>query len=252
MLPLFLALGVMGDYIPTRVERDLPAISSAVGQVDTGIKNYDEAVKSFNGDPTQLNSAAQSLVNTLNSATTLVQQSSNLTVNDAATLQGSITNLGTDGSTLITDLDSKKPAIQAAGQCANVLQQTTDISNATNNLVNAVVAKLPESVQSVGSQVASAISQILQQPIGDFSAGNCTNSSGSSTSFSTITSLTTSTATGLNGAPTIFANATTTTSLVNPTTTGASPTAQFTGAAASMRVSGLIGALAVVVTAMML
>jgi len=230
---------------PSVVERDIATVTSAVTQVDGSIRNLDQAIRSFNGDATQINSAAQSLVNTLNTATTQIQQSSNLTVEDALSLQSTVSSLQTDGSNLIADLEAKKSAIEAASMCNTIFQQTSSISTAAQNLITAVISKLPNSVQSVGNQLAAGVVATLQQPMMDFSASNCTNAGGSVTSVASLT-VYTSTASPF----TSFRNLTTSTAFT--TATGTSTPLQFTNAAVPKRASGQVGAVAVALAALML
>lgn len=210
---------------PTLVDRDIATVTSAVTQVDSGLKNLDTAVQGFSSDPADMNSAADALLRTLNTATMQIMQTSNITVEDALSLQSTVTSLQKDGETLINDLEAKKSAIQAAGLCGSVMKQTSDISTASQMLIAAVIAKLPESVQSVGNQLAAGVADTLNRPMQIFSSANCTQGA-SPTGPGPLTS-------PPRPAPTasIFANTTTTRTTTTRSSTAAGTVTPFTNAA---------------------
>ncbi len=191
---LTLAAGVSAQLnVPTKVirsgatpiERDVATISSVVAKAGANLAALDTAVKNFKVSDmttvTNLENAAQQLSSGLTDGTAAIQASTNITLNDAITLQSQVTGLQTSGTSLVTDLVAKKVDIQTASLCDVVLKQVTTISTDANNLISAIVSKLPEAAQSIAQQQAAGFVTALQQTETTFAAGNCTNGATSTT-----------------------------------------------------------------------
>ncbi|KAH8880547.1 cell wall protein [Thozetella sp. PMI_491] len=179
----------------TPVERDIATISSVVADVGTKLAALDTAVKAFKASDTaaltNLNDAAMKLSTTITSGTTAIAASSNITLNDAITLQSQVSGLQGSGTSLVSDLEGKKGDIQTAGLCDVVLQQVTGINDNAGKLINAIVSKLPEAAQSIAASQTAPFTDSLKQTENAFAAGNCTNGatsvSGGAASNSTAT-----------------------------------------------------------------
>jgi len=100
---------------PSLIQRDIIAVTSVVGAVDTGIKSFDAAVKGFSGDAAGLASAASSLIDTITSGTATIAATSELALQDALGLTAIVTNLQTDGTALVKSLETQKGAFEKPG-----------------------------------------------------------------------------------------------------------------------------------------
>jgi len=254
-----LALGVFAEPIPELdlSGRDIAAVNSAFNRVDVGLKNLDSAVQAFTKDPTQLNQATDDLLGTITSVTTEIQAGSDLTLQDATSLQASVMGLVTSGTAVVNDFEAKKPAIAAASLCGTVLDQTTSISTASQLLVAAVIAKLPAEARQIGMQVAAGVTEVLQRPALAFAPSNCTAGVGTSGTVLTATIQSTRTVASFNPASaTAFGNATAATgptrSRVVPSNTGSATPFQADAAPAPTGMSGPVGLVAVALAALML
>lgn len=257
-LPLAaLAAGVYATNIPTIVlERDLATIQGVIGDVSTKLTALNDAAKSFSGDAGALTKASTDLSSTIQSGTSTVKGTSALTLTDAVSLQSTVQGLQSNAQTLVDNLSSKKPAIQQAGLCDTVLQQSQGLSTDSQALIDAVVGKVPQEAQAIAQNLVAGFTATLQQNQANFAKGNCTNASGggggggsapsssASASSSSASASTLPTTTGGGGSSGHGSNATHTGS-GGASPTSSSPT-QFTGAAVANGVpmAGLLGLLA--------
>lgn len=253
-----MAAGACATNLPRVVlERDLATIQGVIGDVSTKLTALNDAAQSFSGDAGALTSASTDLSNTIKSGTSTVQGTDQLTLTDAVSLQSTVQGLQSNAQTLVTNLEGKKSAIEQAGLCDTVLQQSQGLSTDSQSLIDAVVSKVPQEAQSIAQNLVAGFTSTLQQNQANFAQGNCTNASGGgggggSTPSSTgsggsspsSSSKPSATATATGGGSSGGSNATHTGSGgASPTTS--SPT-QFTGAAVANGVpmAGLLGVLA--------
>lgn len=252
-----LAAGVCATNLPRVVlERDLATIQGVIGDVSTKLTALNDAAQSFSGDASGLTSASSDLSSTIKSGTSTVQGTDALTLTDAVSLQSTVQGLQTNAQTLVDNLASKKSAIEQAGLCDTVLQQSQGLSTDSQALIDAVVGKVPQEAQSIAQNLVAGFTATLQQNQANFAQGNCTNASGGGGGGSTPT-------TGSGSSPSSPASSSSASATAtgggssggggNATHTGsggASPTtsspAQFTGAAVANGVpmAGLLGLLA--------
>lgn len=252
-----MAAGACATNLPRVVlERDLATIQGVIGDVSTKLTALNDAAQSFSGDAGALTSASTDLSNTIKSGTSTVQGTDQLTLTDAVSLQSTVQGLQSNAQTLVTNLAGKKSAIEQAGLCDTVLQQSQGLSTDSQSLIDAVVSKVPQEAQSIAQNLVAGFTSTLQQNQANFAQGNCTNASGGGGGGSTPSSTgsggsspsssskSSATATATGGGSSGGSNATHTGSGgASPTTS--SPT-QFTGAAVANGVpmAGLLGVLA--------
>lgn len=164
--------------VPSVVERDLATISGVIQQVDNQLKSLNTAVQGFNGDINGLATAAGSLVSTLQQGTTQVDATSEITLNEALNLQQFVSGLQSDGNALIKGLNDKKPEFEKANLCNVIVTQIDQTGTSAQKLIDAVVKKVPQSVQSVASQLAGSFAKSLSDSKDNFSPGKCNNANG--------------------------------------------------------------------------
>ncbi|KAI1871664.1 hypothetical protein JX265_005650 [Neoarthrinium moseri] len=165
---------------PSKVQRDITAVSSAVAQVSAAMVTLDTSVKAFDTDATQVKSDSAALIETIKSAATTLDGSSDLSLTDAVSLQSSVSSLGTVGKSLISDLEAKKSQFEKAGLCSDVQSSFTDISTTSNSLIETIIGKLPEEAQSIAKGLVGDVQDTLQKGADAFSSSNCKSSGGSS------------------------------------------------------------------------
>ena len=185
ILPLAtFAVGVIAESVavepPTKVRRDLAAVTNVISAVQSGLSALDTSVKRFSGQAASLMSAASSAVDTINSGTTTVDGSSDLFLTDALGLQTPVKNLQTVGDSLSSSLIGKKSDFESAGLCDTVGTQANNLQTASNNLIKAIVSKIPSSAQSIAQSLAAPLEADLANTVAAFPSGNCSNSGGSS------------------------------------------------------------------------
>ncbi|KAK1453087.1 cell wall protein [Colletotrichum paranaense] len=176
---LTLAMGVFAEP-PTKVvaERDLATIQGVIQQVGNSLKDLNKAVEGFNGDLSGLAGAAGAFTNTLNQGTQQVMGTSEITLNEALQLQQFVSGLQSDGNALTKNLEKKKPEFEKASLCGIISSQVGSVGDGAKKLIDTVVTKVPQSVQSVASQLAGSFATTLSSTQQSFAAGNCTNANG--------------------------------------------------------------------------
>lgn len=182
---LALAAGALAET-PTRVQRDAPSvverdlatISGVIQQVDNQLKQLSTAVQNFNGDLGGLAGAAGAFINTLQQGTQQVEQTSEITLNEALNLQQFVSGLQSDGNALIKGLNDKKPDFEKANLCGVLLSQVDQTGTSAQKLIDAVVKKVPQSIQQVASQLAGSFAKSLNDAKDTFSPGKCNNANG--------------------------------------------------------------------------
>ena len=170
-----LALGSASELL----SRDLATVTTVVGTVDTNIKALAQAVQAFTSDATQVNSASQSLLESVKQGTITISATAELSLTDAISLQQTVSALQTDGEALVSGLAAKKAAFEQAGLCTVVFNTATELGIASKALIDAVVGKVPEAARGVAGNLVSGVISTLQKSADDFSQGNCINAGGS-------------------------------------------------------------------------
>ncbi|KAH7175221.1 cell wall protein [Dactylonectria macrodidyma] len=167
---------------PSHVERDLATVTEVLSDVSSGIESLDSAVQSFSGDAGPVQDAAESLVSTINNGKSQVDDSDNLTLGDALGLQDPVQALTEKAQTLTNDLKAQKSAIEAAGLCSTTRSQISSINDASQGLIDSIISKVPEAAQSIAKELASGLTDVLNDAQDAFSESNCVDSDGSSIS----------------------------------------------------------------------
>lgn len=176
-----LALGatVLAQEWDPLPKRDVATIQNVIMQANTALTKLDTTVKAFNGgDFSALAADATNLKMVLQTGTTQIQGTSDLSANDAVMLQSTLGPVQTAAQSLVSDLKSKKAAVQQASLCAVIQQQTNDIGAAATSLIQATVMKVPQQLQAVATQLTSQFTGQLNDASLEFSSGNCTNAAG--------------------------------------------------------------------------
>lgn len=172
-----LTLGVIAEPVivgrGTPVERDVPAITNVLNAVGSGLTALDSAVKSFSGDASAIDSSAAALIATINTQAATVPGTGALTVADAIGLAGPVQALQALGQTLVDDLIAKKSAFEAAGLCSDLNSITSGIQSSSTSLINAIVALVPDTVQTVAQQLAAPFVASLAQGSSAYAPGSC-------------------------------------------------------------------------------
>ncbi|KAI1266430.1 hydrophobic surface binding protein A-domain-containing protein [Xylariaceae sp. FL1019] len=161
---------------PTPVKRDLETVTSVVAQISDAITQLDTSVKAFTDDATQIQSDADNLLSTLKSGASEIVGSSALSLNDIGGLQSAVTSLELAGTSLLSDLEDKKDAIQEAGLCSTFSSAVTSIEAEVSGFVDSVIKELPESIQSTAKTLTSSLTDALSKGTDAFSSSQCTDS----------------------------------------------------------------------------
>lgn len=155
--------------------RDIGTITAAMTAAGQGIVGLDNAVKAFNGDVAAVLAASSSLVQTLKDGKAKVDPTGELSLGDALGLQTPAQDLQAKGDALLADITAKRPAIAAAGLCETTFTQTTAINDASKDLINTVVSKVPAAAQGIAQGIVAGLLKDLQAAQDAFSPANCKN-----------------------------------------------------------------------------
>ncbi|OAA57814.1 cell wall galactomannoprotein Mp2/allergen F17-like protein [Cordyceps fumosorosea ARSEF 2679] len=158
--------------------RDAATVTSILGDVKKDLEALDSTVKSYSGDKAPLLKASNDLITTLKDGKTKVDASAELSLNDAVTLTSPVQDLTKSGEALTTDLKAFRPTIEKEGECVLVRTQVGNVNDASQALIKAVIAKVPQEAQTIASQLVAGLTQVLQDSVSEFSEDNCKNSGG--------------------------------------------------------------------------
>ena len=153
-----LATSAMAGTIAIRSLQDFEDVLTGL---EADVDSLDAAVNAFTGDETPVLAAATTLIDDINAGNTKLSTEPQLSVTDALTLNGEVTTFKQHAQTLVNDLKTQLPAVEAAGDCADVQTQIANINTASQQLIDTMVSKVPAAVQSIAKSQADGITQIL-------------------------------------------------------------------------------------------
>lgn len=166
-----------GAFAGALIQRDLATIKTVMAGIGNDLVSLDTAVKGFSGDPTQILTTSNTLIKDLKDGKAKVDPTTELSLTDALGLQAPAKDLQTKGDALLADFKAKRDALAAAGLCGPALQQATSINDASKDLINSVVSKVPADAQSIAQGIVAPLLKDLQDAQDAFSPANCKDSS---------------------------------------------------------------------------
>lgn len=172
----YAAASVMAFKGHSIAERDVSVVTDILEESKTNIKALDEAIKNYDDDKAPLLKASNDLIDGLKEGKTKVEGIEPLTLDEAVSLTGPVKELTDLAQTLADDAKAVRETIEKLGECTLVRQQVTSIGAASQELIKAVVSKVPEEAQSIAEQLSAGLIDILNQSKEDFSEENCVDS----------------------------------------------------------------------------
>ncbi|PHH88924.1 hypothetical protein CDD83_6886 [Cordyceps sp. RAO-2017] len=164
---------------PTKVyERDIATVTGAIEDVGKDIDGLGSALQGFKSDPQPVKDAADKLIGTLGDSKSKVDGSDKLTLADALGLQEPVKALQTKSEELVKGLKGGKTRIQDGGYCKLVREKVNSIDKGSNDLIDSVVSKVPESAQDIAKSLASGLQKVLAEAKTEFNEQNCKDSAG--------------------------------------------------------------------------
>ncbi|BCR87743.1 cell wall mannoprotein 1 family protein [Aspergillus chevalieri] len=240
---------------PTRVERDLASITGVLSGISDKVGTLHTAINNYNGGDTQpVESASDSLVDTINAGTTKVNGGDELSSMDALGLQQPVSDLKDKIQSTISDLNGKKQQIVAAGKGSLTYNDLQKQKAAALKLSDAIVSKVPDNLHDIAHSLASGISDAIQKGVEDFQDVAKSNSANKVAKAPVSTAPTPAETSSSTAPVSSRAVKPTSSSLFKaPATSSASSSVaasssiapQFTGAASVNKMSGPVGALAI-------
>ena len=173
MYKTLLSLALVGATFASPVaKRDLQTIQTNLNSVQTALQSLDTAIRAVQGpqDAAGVLSASNNVNQVISQATTQIQGTSALSLNDALTLSNTGQQLAAQASTTINSLVAKKDIIVAAGQAPTTLQALQQQKTASQGLASAVVSKVPALARNIATQQTAQIAAAVDQGIAAFSS----------------------------------------------------------------------------------
>jgi ribonuclease HI len=155
----------------TFYKRDLATIQAEFANISSAVAALDASILALTSstDPATaidtLEAESQNVTDALNAGTAIVSGTAALSLTDSISLLSSSQNLVNAVNKTITDLESKKSIVDAANADSIVVDQLQQQKTASQAFINAVVAKVPSSVQSIANQQATAVITALNNGI---------------------------------------------------------------------------------------
>ncbi|CEJ92076.1 hypothetical protein VHEMI07753 [[Torrubiella] hemipterigena] len=167
-----LALAATAVATPLAV-RDLATAKAVLNDVKTGLNNLQTAASAFKGDPTDLKKAASSLISTVEADTTKINNMTPLSTFDCLGLIQPAKDVGAQGKALAQQLRDRKADIEKAKQCATTHDFLATGATDSQALVDAVVKKVPSSLQDEVKKEAGDVVQTLKDLRDEFGPDKC-------------------------------------------------------------------------------
>ncbi|KAL2832544.1 hydrophobic surface binding protein A-domain-containing protein [Aspergillus cavernicola] len=245
------------------------SVTDLIDNIAQQVAALSDAVSSFDGgDPSDVQSASDTLVETITSAAEQVNSGDDLSNADALALTSPVQDLTDDVDGVVDQLISKQDQFVSAGAGGAVKTSLDDQYDAASSLADAISSKVPTALESIAAELSAGITAAIQRGVDAYAdveddGGATTTDTATSTATSTATETETETETTATETETETETSTSTSSVpVIPTgsstttpTESSTPTAsetpadpEFTGAATKERLS-LVGALAAVAVA---
>lgn len=159
--------------------RQIDVITSILESVGEGIEGVDSAATAYDGsDSSGLISASEDLVSTINEGTTTAEGSEDLDLEGALGLTGPVEELTDQATALVDNLTSKRDLIAENGECGTTREQVSNINTASNELIDAVISKVPEAAQDIAEGLAADLRAVLEEAQENFSEANCVDAEG--------------------------------------------------------------------------
>ncbi|KAM3497940.1 hypothetical protein MY10362_008724 [Beauveria mimosiformis] len=165
--------------------RDADTVISILGDVKKNLEALDSSVKSYSGDQAPLLKASKDVVSALTDGKTKVDGSDELDLNGAIKLTEPVQDLTRSGEALTSGLKEFRPTVEKEGACTIFRTQVGSVNDASQALIKAVIAKVPEEAQSIASQLVAGLTKVLQEAVDVFSESNCKDSGNAGSSSST-------------------------------------------------------------------
>ncbi|KAH9427108.1 hypothetical protein MCOR02_012487 [Pyricularia oryzae] len=162
---LLLATGLAA---PAIVKRDLASIQGALKTVETGLGKLTTAVKSITTDPQSgppVLSASDDLAKIIKQATTDINASQELSLQDALTLQQSSSGLTTAVKDTMDALKGKKDTLDQLGFTKIAIQTLQTQKTDSTALGKAIVSKIPAIGQSIAQQAVDGVTNQIDDGI---------------------------------------------------------------------------------------
>jgi hypothetical protein len=164
MYTSLVAFALLGAaFASPHAKRDLQTIQTSLGSVQTALQSLDTSIRAVQGpqNAASVLAASNNVNQVISQATTQIQATTPLSLDDALTLSNTGQQLAAQASTTINSLVAKKDIIIAAGQGPTTLQALQQQKTASQGLASAVVAKVPalarNTVQQQTAQIAAAV-----------------------------------------------------------------------------------------------
>ncbi|KAF2665525.1 hypothetical protein BT63DRAFT_417082 [Microthyrium microscopicum] len=145
------------------VAADLATIQGEFTKIQAAVTNLDNSINGLTSstDPTTaintLVSQSNAVTDALNSGTTTVSATDDLSLTDSITLLSSSNSLVSAVNTTVTDLENKKSIVDAANADGTVVTQLQQQKTASQAFIAAVVSKVPSAAQSIANNQAQAV-----------------------------------------------------------------------------------------------
>ncbi|KAK0384871.1 hypothetical protein NLU13_7349 [Sarocladium strictum] len=212
---------------PFNVARQADVITGVLSGVGEKITAVDSAVTAYDGsDAEPVLDAGKTLVSTINSGVATAKASEDLTLEGSLALQDPVKDLTDKASSLVDNLTGKRSLIAEKRQCATTRAVVNDIDAASNELIDTIVAKVPQEAQGIAQTLVSDLQAVLAKAKTNFNEQNCVDAAAAPSQSSAQSSAQPSTSAQPSGKPSEAPAATTTAKPVEQPSGTVAPTAK--------------------------
>jgi hypothetical protein len=168
----------------TGAHGQIAVVNKTLSGVSNSVEALDNVTTSFDMDA--FKSRADALVATMTSGKTTVNASSSISLADSLSLPAPIVAQNSAFETFVTHLKAKLSSVEKANACEAVNSKLSAINTASLGLIEAIIAKVPQSGQNIVRQLAAATTRSLNDAQYSFSDANCKDATPTPTTSASV------------------------------------------------------------------
>jgi len=137
-------------------------VNQVLTQIANDLKDFDSAIKAYNGDASPLIAASKKIETTTTAGAGQIASGADLSLTDAVGITSNVQSLQTTIDGTLSDLKAIGEKLAAAGQCKTILDSLNSQATSAQALQDAITSKAPPETKAVATQLGGAIGGSIQ------------------------------------------------------------------------------------------
>jgi len=137
-------------------------VNQVLTQIANDLKDFDSAIKAYNGDASPLVAASKKIESTTTTGAGQISSGADLSLTDAVGITSNVQSLQTTIDGTLNSLKGIGEKLAAAGQCSTILDSLNSQAKSAQALQDAITSKAPPETKAVATQLGGAIGGSIQ------------------------------------------------------------------------------------------